>query len=112
MDEQDVYKGGTLITNLEEIEVEGEKYVFSAGDKVIFAIKRDLKDTENILCKTVDAVEGETSIENIFTAEETNEKFVVGRHYELQADLINSQGTFPMYLQNLKVVGQAIVVGE
>ena len=43
MEEQEVYKGGTLIISLETIEVEGEEYIFVAGDKVRFAIKPKIK---------------------------------------------------------------------
>ena len=84
-----------------------EKYEFKEGDKVRCAIKKK-RSIENALYKKVDAVAGENSVEIIFTAEETKNKLEIGEEYILQADLL-SNGTFPMFLDTLKVINSAII---
>lgn len=109
MIEQGIFKGGTLIINLNSIEMIDKNYTFEAGDKVRIALKRYDSSKENVLYDELTTTTGETTIQKIFTHEETFEKFEVGDVYELQADLINATGVFPMLLQKLEVVGQAIV---
>ncbi len=102
----DIYRGGTLIVPLQNIEIDEKDYTFQEGDKVIFAIKKTAKNTKNVLKKEVKPKAGEKSTQVIFTAEDT--LGLTASDYILQADLINSDGTFPMILDTLKVVGYAI----
>ena len=39
MDEEGIFKGGTLIINLDSIEMIGSDYVFVEGDKIRIALK-------------------------------------------------------------------------
>lgn len=108
MEKQGIFKGGTLIINLNSIEMIGSNYVFSKGDKVRIALKKHDTTQEVVLYSELLPDEGETQIQHIFTAEKTNEKLELYKEYILQADLINSTGKFPMLLQTLEVIGMAI----
>lgn len=108
IEEKGIFKGGTLIINLNSIEMIGSDYVFSKGDKVRIALKKHDTTQEVVLYAEALPNEGETEIQHTFTAEQTNEKLELYKEYILQADLINSNGTFPMLLQRLEVIGMAI----
>lgn len=112
MEQEGIFKGGTLIINLDSIEMIGSDYVFAKGDKVRIALKKHKDSEENVLYDEVTPTAGETKVQKTFTAEETKEKLELSENYVLQADLINSKGTFPMLLQKLKVIGIAIVPSE
>lgn len=112
MDEEGIFKGGTLIINLDSIEMIGSDYAFEEGDKIRIALKKYTSSTDNVLYGEITPTVGETKAQKIFSKEETQEKLEVGKKYILQADLINSEKTFPMLLQELKVVGQAIIPSE
>jgi len=109
MEENGIYKGGTLIINLNSIDAVDKDYVYAQGDKVLVALKEYKNSEENILYAEVTPTAGATSVQKIFTAEETEEKLELDKTYILQADLINKNGVFPMLLQNLKVIGRAII---
>ena len=112
MEQEGIFKGGTLIINLDSIEMIGSDYVFAEGDKVRIALKLYDTSEENVLYDEITPTVGETKVQKVFTAEETKEKLELHKNYVLQADLINSKGTFPMLLQKLKVIGIAIVPSE
>lgn len=109
MEEEGIFKGGTLIVNLDSIEMIDSEYVFAKGDKVRIALKKHESSDENVLYDEIEPQVGETKVQKIFSREETQEKLEVGSTYVLQADLINSEKTFPMLLQKLPVIGQAII---
>lgn len=109
MEEQEIFKGGTLIVNLDSIEMIGNDYVYAENDKIRIALKKKNYKDEIVLYAEIKPTAGETSMQHVFTAEETQEKLEIDESYILQGDLINSQGTFPMLLQYLKVIGQAII---
>lgn len=112
MEEEGIYKGGTLIINLDSIEMIGSDYVYAEGDKILIALKEFNTSEKNALYGEITPTVGETKAQYIFSREETQEKLEVGRTYILQADLINSEKTFPMLLQKLPVIGQAIIPDE
>lgn len=107
--EEGIFKGGTLIINLDSIEMIGSDYVFVEGDKIRIALKKDNDSNENVLYGEINPTVGESTAQYIFSREETQEKLEIGERYILQADLVNSKDTFPMLLQYLNVVGQAII---
>ena len=112
MEEEGIFKGGTLIVNLDSIEMIDSEYVFAKGDKVRIALKKHNTSNENVLYDEIEPDEGQTKAQKIFSREETLEKLEIGEKYVLQADLINSENTFPMLLQTLRVIGQAIIPSE
>ena len=107
--EEGIFKGGTLIVNLDSIEMIGSNYVYAEGDKVLIALKKDNDSNENVLYGEITPTVGESTAQYTFSREETQEKLEIGERYILQADLVNSKNTFPMLLQYLNVVGQAII---
>lgn len=107
--EEEIFKGQTLIINLDSIEMVKEDYVYQEGDKVRIALKEDDSSETNALYKEITPESGQSKAEAVFTASETMEKLKVGIKYIVQADLINAKGTFPMFLQYLKVIGTAII---
>ncbi len=109
MEEEGIYKGGTLIINLDSIEMIGSEYIFEKGDKIRIALKEYETSVENVLYDEITPTVGETKAQHIFSREETQEKLEVKKTYILRADLIKSEKTFPMLSQNLKVIGQAII---
>lgn len=110
VDTTEIYRGGTLIIPLECINVDGEEYIFQEDDKVLFAIKKNSENPKSVLMEEIKPKVGETSTQVIFTAEQTKE--LTGNSYILQVDLINKNGTFPMFLAKLKVIGCAIENNE
>lgn len=112
MDEEGIFKGGTLIINLDSIEMIGSDYVFVEGDKIRIALKKYKDSEDNVLYGEITPTVGESTAQYIFSREETQEKLGLGKKYILQADLINQEKTFPMLLQELKVIGQAIIPSE
>lgn len=112
MDEEGIFKGGTLIINLDSIEMIGSDYVFVEGDKIRIALKKYKDSEDNVLYGEITPTVGESTAQYIFSREETQEKLELGKKYILQADLINQEKTFPMLLQELKVIGQAIIPSE
>ena len=107
--EEGIFKGGTLIVNLDSIEMIDSEYHIAKGDKVRIALKKHESSDENVLYDEIEPKAGETKVQKIFSREATQEKLEVGSTYVLQADLINSEKTFPMLLQKLPVIGQAII---
>lgn len=112
MTEKGIFKGGTLIINLDSIEMIGSDYVYEQGDKILIALKKDNDSNENVLYGEITPTVGETNAQHIFSRKQTQEKLEIGERYILQADLINSEKTFPMLLQYLNVIGQAIIPDE
>lgn len=112
MEEEGIFKGGTLIINLDSIEMIDSEYVFAEGDRIRIALKEYNTYKENVLYEEITPTVGETKAQQIFSREETQENLEVGKTYILQADLIKSEKTFPMMLQRLKVIGQAIIPSE
>lgn len=102
----DIYRGGTLIVPLENIEIDEKDYTFQEGDKILFAIKKNATNSQSVLKKEATPKAGEASVQVVFTAEDTEK--LTGKNYVLQADLINSSGVFPMLLDELNVIGCAI----
>ena len=109
MVEEGIFKGGTLIINVDSIEMIGSDYVYAEGDKVRIALKKDSEACENALYAEITPTAGETKAQHIFSREDTKEKLEIGERYILQVDLVSSEKTFPMMLQYLNVVGQAII---
>ena len=110
--EEGIFKGGTLIINLDSIKMTGSDYVFVEGDKIRIALKKYKDSEDNVLYGEITPTVGESTAQYIFSREETQEKLEPGKKYILQADLINSDGTFPMVLAELKVIGCAIENNE
>lgn len=111
LDEQNIFKGGTLIINIDTIEMLNNDYTFEQGDKVRIALKDKASSNENVLYDEIETTVGEKSCSKTFTPEDT-EILNIGNHYILQADLINQEGTFPMLLQYFYVVGRSIIPDE
>lgn len=111
--EEGIFKGGTLIINLDSIKMINNDYVFQENDKVRIALKKNDTTDENVLYDEINAIAGETEIQKIFTAEQTMEKLEVNKKYIIQADLITKDNkVFPMYLQEVEVIGTAIIPEE
>lgn len=103
-----IFKGQTLIINT-NVKMTKELYTFAEGDKVRVALKKFDSADDNVLYREINATAGETEVQAIFSNTETQEKLTVGEKYIVQADLLNSDGVFPMLLEELEVVGQAII---
>ena len=110
--DEGIFKGGTLIINLDSIKMIGSDYVFVEGDKIRIALKKYKDSEDNVLYGEITPTVGESTAQYIFSREETQEKLELGKKYILQADLINQEKTFPMLLQHLNVIGQAIIPSE
>lgn len=106
---EEIFKGGTLIINLDSIKMVGSDYIFKQDDKILIALKKINNYDKNVLYGEITPTPGETKASHTFSHIET-EKLIIGATYELQADLITDGGKpFPMLLQKMKVVGRAII---